>query len=59
MIKIAVNPNINHLEQARDKIIDVFSEELKGGIFDNGLVDMLVISIKQLELAIQNLKRRG
>jgi len=50
--------NIQKLELARNKIADVFKNEVEDDHFDNGNLDAMTHAIKELEIVIVKLKER-
>lgn len=51
--------NIRRLELARDRVVDVYSREVKDEVYDNGLLDMMNFAVRFIEDAIRELKRRS
>ncbi|GAF89331.1 unnamed protein product [marine sediment metagenome] len=58
MIKIAANPNLEKLKDARDKIAEVYEAEAKDEHHDNGNLTTMNDAILHIESAIDTLEKR-
>lgn len=50
--------NIEKLKLARDKLADVYEDEVRDEVFDNGNLDNINNAVKFVEMAIRELNRR-
>ena len=51
--------SIQMLRVARDKLADVFHNEVTDDVYDNGLLGMLVAGVSAIEDSIRELEKRS